>query len=139
MSASHCTSSSVPASFLRVLSDTASFHDWYLKDIYVANTGKIIHERSKPGFSTVQLEMCTSNNDISYVLIFIDVISFHVSMEHSSDVSPVSFTSFGRCSHYTIDQTDSPPRHTLCFEGDAHIAIQCQKVKCKKLINSPFF
>ncbi len=125
-------------SFLRMLKETASFHDWYLKDIYIANTGKIIHERSKKGYTTIQIEMCTSNHDIGYLLIFTDVKAFNLCMERSQDVSVYSFTSFGRCDQYSIEQHQKSEQHLFTFEGGSSISITAGKVKCKKVINNPF-
>ena len=138
MATNQCESHPVSASFRKTLSQTAFFHDWYLKDIYVSNTGKGIEERSKSGYTTVQIEMCTSNNDISYLLVFLNVSSFSVSMEHSCDVSKYSFTSFGRCSEYSIVQCHESACHVVEFEGGSRISIRCQNAKCKKIVNTPF-
>lgn len=93
-------SSTVSASYQRLLAEKAYFHDWYLKDMYVGNTGKEVLEVSKLGYTTIQIEMCTSNNDISYLLLFINARAFHVEMEKTLDVCKYSFTSFGRCYTY---------------------------------------
>ncbi len=118
-------------SFLRILKETVSFHDWYLKDIYIANTGKIIHERSKRGYTTIQMEMCASNHDIGYLLIFTDVKVFNLCMERSQDVSVYSFTSFGKCDQYSIEQ------HLFTFEEGSSISITAGKAKCKKSSITP--
>lgn len=128
----------ISAAYQRILTDTACFHDWYLKDMYVANTGKEILEVSKNGYTTIQIEMCTSNNDIGYLLLFINVRAFHVKMETSTDVSKFSFTSFGRCDKYNIEQNGKEQKHTLSFEGDSCISITCDKVKYKKIYNTHF-
>ena len=86
--------------FSRVLSKTACFHDWYLKNLYVANTGKEIVQPSKNGLTSIQIEFCTSNNDVSYLLAFVNASTFNVQMNISGDVSKQSFTSFGRCYVY---------------------------------------
>ena len=122
-----------PTAFFQFISKNAYFHDWYIKSLYVANTGKEIVQHSKKGLTTIQIEFCTSNNDISYLLVFIDAHAFHVSMETSSDVSNWSFTNFGRCDTYTTDYLDKGQRHLFCFEGGATIDIICDKVKYKKI------
>ena len=128
----------VSAFYQRILTETAYFHDWYLKDMYVGNTGKEILEVSKNGCTTVQIEMCTSTNDVGYLLLFINVRGFHVKMEASPDVSKYSFTSFGRCDKYNIEQSGKEQKHILSFEGDSCISITCDKVKCKKIYNTHF-
>lgn len=127
-----------PASYLRVLKETAYFHDWYLKDIYIANTGKTIHNGSKRGYTTLQIELCTSNNDISYLLIFSDVSAMKILMERSEDVSVYSFTSFGRCYQYSIESHQHNEIHVLTFEGGACISLTPGKVRCKKIVNNFF-
>ena len=78
----------VPASYQRMLTGVSYFHDWYLKDLYVSNTGKEIHEVSKNGYTTIQLEMCTGDNEISYLLMFINASALQVQMETApNDVS----------------------------------------------------
>ena len=126
------------SSFLHVLSKTAYFHDWYLENLYVANTGKEIVQASKHGFTSVQIEFCTSNHDISYLLVFVNVSAFNVQMSISPDVSPRSFTSFGRCYTYSISQSNMNQQHKFIFEGDSSIEIVCEKVICKNVWNTPF-
>lgn len=121
-----------------MLKETSSFHDWYLRDIYIANTGKIIHERSKRGYTTIQMEMCTSNYDIGYMLIFTDVKAFNVYMERSQDVSVYAFTGFGRCDQYHIEQHQQGEQHFFTFEGGSSISITAGKAKCKKIVHNPF-
>ena len=124
--------------FSRVLSKTACFHDWYLKNLYVANTGKEIVQPSKNGLTSIQIEFCTSNNDVSYLLAFVNASTFNVQMNISGDVSKQSFTSFGRCYVYNIEQNNMTQKHEFIFEGNSSIEITCEKVKCKKICNTPF-
>ncbi len=132
--------SAVPASYQRMLTGVSYFHDWYLKDLYVSNTGKEIHEVSKNGYTTIQLEMCTGDNEISYLLMFINASALQVQMETApDDVSKLSFTNFGRCYTYNIEQNGKAQKHTMIFEGDACISITCGKVKYKKIYNTHIF
>ena len=130
----------VPASYQRMLTGVSYFHDWYLKDLYVSNTGKEIHEVSKNGYTTIQLEMCTGDNEISYLLMFINASALQVQMETApNDVSKLSFINFGRCYTYNIEQNGKEQKHTMIFEGDACISITCGKVKYKKIYNTHIF
>lgn len=125
-------------SFKRAFEQMNHFHDWYLKDLYIANTGKTLLEASRRGYTTVQLEFCTSNNDISYVLIYKNVTNIKISMKKQSeeDVSDLCFTSFGRCYTYKIKCDATQATHEIKFEGDARISIVAEKVKCKKIIDN---
>lgn len=130
----------VSASYQRMLTGVSYFHDWYLKDLYVSNTGKEIHEVSKNGYTTIQLEMCTGDNEISYLLMFINASALQVQMETApDDVSKLSFINFGRCYTYNIEQNGKAQKHTMIFEGDACISITCGKVKYKKIYNTHIF
>ena len=82
--------------------------------------------------------ICTSNNDVSYLLAFVNASTFNVQMNISGDVSKQSFTSFGRCYIYNIEQNNMNQKHEFIFEGNSSIEITCEKVKCKKICNTPF-
>lgn len=84
--------------------------------------------------------MCTGDNEISYLLMFINASALQVQMETApDDVSKLSFTNFGRCYTYNIEQNGKAQKHTMIFEGDACISITCGKVKYKKIYNTHIF
>ena len=123
-------------SFKRAVDEANYFYDWFLKDLYIANTGKMLLETSKRGYTTVQLEFCTSSYNMSYVVIFINVTDIKITMEKNDKaVSTYAFTNFGRCIDYEIKHGPTHTMHEIYFEGQSKITIISQKVKCKKIVN----
>lgn len=124
--------------FRTALRTTNNFHDWYLKDIYVANTGKMLLTRSRPGSTTIQLEFCTSNNDVSYLLVFTEVIKVNIEMNDNEDTSEAAFTGFGRCYSYTLHTLEKEDHHIIEFEGGAAVRIHSKYAYSRKIMNNFF-
>ncbi len=126
----------ISESFYRIIIKTHYLHDWYIKDLYLGNTGKQIEIYSKMGSSTLQMEFCTSNNDFTTLLLYVDVFAFEVSMKSTDDVSRRSFTGLGRCTSSDIEAIDGGVRHVIEFEGGNTIYVACKKINSRKIINN---
>lgn len=94
----------IPPLLKRVYEEEDHFHDWYLFDLYVANTGKLLlaGEGSKRGYTTVQFELTVFDNE-SYVIQCVNVTIFRVSMRKNDEEISLDrcyLTSFGCCYEY---------------------------------------
>ncbi len=127
----------LPASFIAMYEKSNWFHDWYLKNFYIANTGSMVLAYSNRGGSTIQIEFCTSNDDKNIILIYKNVTQLNIDFAKTDDVAFKSATGFGRCleNQFTITD-DSVIQHEYSFEGNNRISIKCESISFKRIINN---
>lgn len=125
------------APFVAMYEKNNWFHDWYLKNLYIANTGSTILAYSNRGRSTIQIEFCTSNNDKNIILIYKNVRQLNIDFTETSDVTPRSPSGFGQCleNQFSILE-NSIIQHEYCFEGDNRISIKCESISFKRIVNN---
>ena len=123
-------------SFVTMYEQNDELHDWYLKNIYIANTGTRIQAYSSKGSSTLQMEFETSGNDKNILLIYKNVFDFHVDFSIVNGVTSFSPTGFGRCTTnvFKIDD-DAHICHNFVFE-DGTISITCNSVDYRRIIDN---
>lgn len=126
--------SKLSQSLLRTYERSNHLHDWYLRSVYIANTGSLLQTYSARGKSTLQLAFSTSGPEKDILLIYKNLSRLQVDFEDFGGASILSLTGFGRCltSRFTLGENDGIC-HDLEFEdGTMHIA--CEDIKCRRVI-----
>lgn len=65
--------SKLPQSLLKTYERSNYLHDWYLRSVYIANTGPLLQTYSARGKSTLQLVFSTSGPEKGILLIYKNV------------------------------------------------------------------
>lgn len=126
----------LPKSFVKLYETSNHLHDWYLKDLYLANTGSLLRAYSAKGRSTLQLAFMTSGPEKGILLVYKNLRCFQVDHQENGDVSVLSPTGFGRCltSRFAIDE-DGRICHELQFE-DGKMRIVCESLQHHRIVNN---
>ncbi len=124
----------LPQSFLKTYEKCHHLHDWYLRSVYIANTGPLLQTYSAKGKSTLQLIFSTSGPEKGILLTHKNVFRLQVDFEDSDGAGILSPTGFGRCltSRFSVD-TDDRICHELEFE-DGTMRIVCESVSCRRVV-----
>lgn len=126
----------LPQSFVKLYEKSNHLHDWYLKDLYLANTGPLLRAYSAKGKSTLQLAFMTSGPEKGIMLVYKNLKCFQVNYQETGDAGVLSPTGFGRCltSKFSIDE-DGRICHELQFE-DGTMRIVCESLQHHRIVNS---
>lgn len=126
--------SKLPQSLLKTYEKSDYLHDWYLRSVYIANTGPLLQTYSGRGKSTLQLVFSTDGHEKGILLIYKNVYRLQVDFEDSGGASILSPTGFGRCltSRFVLGENDRIC-HELEFE-DGTMRIVCEGIKCRRVV-----
>lgn len=125
----------LPPSFVAMYEKSNWLHDWYLKNVFIANTGLLIQTYSTKGGSTLQMEFANSGDSKSILLIYKNVYELNLNYSKTDDVCSNSPTGFGRCIANFFEIRDTAHVcHEFQFEGGT-IRIICKGIGYRKIAN----
>lgn len=122
----------LPHNFIAAYEKSNRFHDWYLVDLLISNTGRQLIKYSRAGSTSLQLGFCSGGD--KYLLFFYrNVSSIYIDCSQTNEVSKLSPTGFGRnlCNRFDITE-DRQVWHGFSFEGGT-IEIGAEKILVKKI------
>ncbi len=115
-----------------LLNKTSHFHDWYVVNIQMGNTGREILKYSKRGLQTVQITFATANYDVSYTLVFTNVTLLNIQCKSEPTRHHYVFTGFERVQDMSIKEEEGKIQLSFSFESESNIEIMCEKIIYRK-------